>query len=403
MEFLIPSRRARPGDDPIFSLNAQARAREAAGEDIINATIGTLLDDQGKVMTMPTVVEALATVPPEIGAAYAPISGRPDFRAAVIDDLLGAYGMADRACAVATPGGSGALRIAIDDFLEHGQTAITTSYFWSPYRTLCDEAGRKLDTFNMFDAAGRFDTAALDHKLGEVIAAQGRALILLNTPCHNPSGYSLDAGEWAETIAILHKHAARAPVVLLLDIAYAYFAAEALDVALNALKDVGDEFMVLYAWSASKSFAQYGLRIGALVATPHDAAVRAQSLNAFTYSCRGLWSNCNAGGQYAIAKILADRALRQRTIEERAALVQLLARRVDTWNRLAGPAKIRYPRYQGGFFTTVFVDDPQTPAAKLRDRGIYVVPTQGALRVAMCSVTEPQIERIVRALSDVLP
>ena len=370
--------------------------------DGVNATFGALLDDDGKLMVMPAVAEALASVEPEVMAAYAPIPGRPDYRKAVIDDLLGAHGLADQSVSVATPGGSGALRMAIEDFLDRGQTLLTSSYFWGPYRTLCDEAGCNLDTFNMLDETGRFDSDDLDRKLGEIIEAQGRALVIINTPCHNPTGYSLDVDEWAATNAVLTKHAKRAPVVLLLDVAYAYYAFEALGVAIEASKAILDDVLVLYAWSASKSFAQYGLRTGALIATTPNDEQRLAIGNAMTFSCRGLWSNCNAGGQAAIAKVLTEPDLHARVTKDRQALIDMLARRVDRWNELASKANIPYPRYQGGFFTTVFRDDAQTVAAKLRELGIFVVPTAGAVRVAMCSVSEAQIERVVNGLAQVL-
>ena len=402
MEFLIASRRERPGDDPIFSLNAQAKARAAAGEDIVNATIGALLHDDGRLAVMPAVLDAIKATPPEVGAAYAPIPGRADFRAAVIEDLLGAHGVADQAVSVATPGGSGALRMAMDDFLEPGQALLTSSYYWGPYRTLADESGRRVETFNMLDAEGRLDTAALDESLGKLIAAQGRALVVLNTPCHNPTGYSLDAAEWKVTTDVLTKHAEKAPVVTLLDVAYAYYAPEALATAIHALKDVTDRMLVLYAWSASKSFAQYGMRVGALIATTPDDALRKQIDNAITYSCRGLWSNCNAGGQAAITKVLTDDDLKRRVVDDRKTLVDMLARRVACWNELARAKNIPYPRYQGGFFTTVFSDRAGEVAAALREKGVFVVPMHGALRVAMCSANEAKIPRIVDALADAL-
>lgn len=402
MDFLIASRRQRSGDDPIFTLNAEAKERLAKGEDIINATIGSLLGDDGKLAVMPTVVEALASIPPDVGAAYAPIAGRRDFRDAVVADLLGPYGMADIGVCVATPGGSGALRMAMDDFLDHGQKVLTSSYYWGPYGTLADESGHALDTFNNFDAEGRFDVAALDAKLGELLAAQGRALVILNTPCHNPTGYSLDAEEWDGVVAVLEKHAASGPIVLLIDIAYAYYAEAGLDVAMNAAKRLVDTVQVLFAWSASKSFAQYGLRVGGLVAVVSDAAARKRVDNAFTFSCRGLWSNCTALGQAAIAKVLTTETLNQKASKERAELVAMLARRVEHWNSLAQGTVIDYPRYQGGFFTTVFTDDAAGRAAALRERGIYVVPMRGAMRVAMCSVNNRQIDRIVSGLLEVL-
>jgi aromatic-amino-acid transaminase len=402
MEFLIASRRGRPGDDPIFTLNAEAKARKAAGEDVVNATIGALLDDDGKLMVMQAVVDALQSVKPEVTAGYAPIAGRADYRQAVITDLLGAHGLAEQSVAVATPGGSGALRMAIDDFLDVGQTLLTSSFFWGPYRTLSDEAGRKIDTFNMFDESGRFDTADFDRKLGEIMDAQGRALIFLNTPCHNPTGYSLDKDEWAQTAAILAKHADKGAVVALIDAAYSYYAEEGLSVAVEALKPVMDKVLTLFAWSASKSFAQYGLRVGALIATTPDDKQRALIENALTFSCRGLWSNCNAGGQFAIARVLTEPDLVKRVTDDRKALVNMLARRVSCWNELAGAKNIPYPRYQGGFFTTVFCKDSKSVAAALREKRVYLVPMPGVLRVAMCAVSEPHIERVVAGLAETL-
>ncbi len=42
LEHLIPARRQFPADDPIFTLNAEAQKRKAAGEDVLNATLGAL-------------------------------------------------------------------------------------------------------------------------------------------------------------------------------------------------------------------------------------------------------------------------------------------------------------------------------------------------------------------------
>lgn len=401
MEFLTASRQSRPGDDPIFSLNAEAKRRAASGEDVVNATIGALLSDDGKLAVMPSVANALTTLPFETVAAYAPIPGRDDFRKAIVDDLLGDHGLSDAAVCVATPGGTGALRVAFDDFLDRGQAALTGSFFWGPYRTIADESGRELTTFEMFDATGRFHVDSLDAKLRELMAAQGRALVLLNTPCHNPTGYSLDQAELDATCDVLARHADRGPVTVVLDIAYGYFQPEALERCIATFGKLAGRVLVLFAWSGSKAFALYGQRVGALVALCPDGPQRARILNALTYSCRGLWSNCNAGGMAAVAKLLSNDELRARVVSERAALVELLAKRVEFWNRLAGEAGLRYPRYDGGFFTTVFSDDPKSVGKTLSDRGIFLVPTAGAVRVAMCAVNERQIERIVVALREV--
>src|SRR5271156_5912357 len=88
MTFLIPAHAARSGDDPIFALNGEANARARAGEPIINATVGALLDDEGRLAVLPTMADALRAAPAEVSAGYAPIAGPDDFRSAVIADLL---------------------------------------------------------------------------------------------------------------------------------------------------------------------------------------------------------------------------------------------------------------------------------------------------------------------------
>src|SRR5215467_10666983 len=122
---LIASHQGRPSDDPIFALNSEATQRKQRGESIVNATVGALLDDDGKLAVLPTAARAVHEVPAEEWAAYAPISGSPPFLRAVIDDLFAREPeLRASAIASATPGGSGALRHAIGNFLEPGQSSL---------------------------------------------------------------------------------------------------------------------------------------------------------------------------------------------------------------------------------------------------------------------------------------
>jgi aromatic-amino-acid transaminase len=400
MSFLIPSRTSRPSDDPIFALNAEARARARAGEVIVNATVGALLDDEGRLAVLGCVAETLREVPPEQSAAYPPIAGPPEFLRAVIADILGDRPEASWATAVATPGGSGALRHALINFLEPGQSVLTASYYWGPYKTLADEGDRGLDTFRFFNEQGRLDLVDFERALGASLDAQGRALVFLNSPCNNPTGYSFDDEEWRSLVAILGRAAERGPITVLLDMAYARYAATDLGPTVDRLLELAGKVMILFAWSASKSFTEYGLRVGALVTVHPDDAVRSSVQNALTFACRGTWSTCNAGGMAAITRLLVEPDLRARVERERGALKALLDRRVARWNQLAVPAGLRYPRYDGGFFSTVFCESGPKTALRLKDEGIFVVP-QGpsAIRVALCSVAERDIPRLVSGIA----
>ncbi len=399
MQSLIPEAAGRSGDDPIFTINAEANRRRAAGEAVINASLGALMGDDGRLAVMPVVFDALRAVDPRQAASYAPIAGPPAFLAAARRDALGsATPLFERSVAVATPGGTGALHHALVNFLEPGQSVLVPHFYWGPYATLATHTRRKVATFPMFDARGGFDLAAFDAALQQTLTAQGRALVFLNFPCNNPTGYSLDAEEWRGVADALARAAERGPVTALIDLAYAAFDSGISELWARALAPINDRVTLLAAWTASKSFTQYGARVGTLVAATPDDAERARIQNALTYSCRGTWSNCNHLGMLAITAVLTDAALRERAEVERRELVALLDSRVTAFNRAARDAGFEYPRYEGGFFVSVFTPDAKRTVAACAREGVFVVPQDGAVRVALCSTPTPDVPRLVEVL-----
>ncbi len=400
MRHLIATHGSRPSDDPIFALNQEATARRASGEAIINATVGALLNDDGSLAILPSAHEAIMKVPATEWATYAPIAGTPAFLSAIIDDVLHTEpSLAAASVAVATPGGSGALRHAIANFLEPGQALLTSSFYWGPYATLADENERRVDTYNMFTSDGGYDLGALDRKLAEHLETQGRALLFLNDPCNNPTGYSLSDDEWTELVNILDRQSARGPVTLLVDVAYYTYAAVDPRRFVKKLQPLLGKVPLLFAWSGSKAFTHYGLRVGGLIATVQDPTERKAVLSALAYSCRGTWSNCNRGGLFAVTQLLTDPEMSARCESDRSQLRDLLLRRVATFNVAAAKKGLLYPRYEGGFFVTVFHPDAFAKAERMKARGVFVVPQKGALRVALCAVAEHDIQHLVDALA----
>ncbi len=400
MNVLIAGRQSRPSDDPIFALNREATERRGRGESVVNATVGSLLDDTGTLAILPTAARVVGEVPSAEWAAYAPIAGTSAFVVAVVADLF-PNEPEMKACAVgaATPGGTGALRHAIANTLEPGQALLTTSQFWGPYQTICDESDRRVETFSMFDGQGGLDVAALDEALTRQIRSQGRVLLVLNDPCHNPTGYSMRGEEWRAVTACLLRRSSEAPITLLVDMAYFAYGAEDPRAFMKQLRPLLGCVGLLFAWSASKTFTHYGLRVGALIACVPEPRERTAVEAALSYSCRGTWSNCSRGGMHAIARLLTDVELARLCDNERREFKRLLDVRVHAFNELARPRGLRYPRYEGGFFVTVFDNDAEERAARMRERGVFVVPGQGSLRVALCSVAERDVPRLVEALA----
>lgn len=300
--------------------------------------------------------------------------------------------------AVTTPGGSGAIYQAIKNFVEPGHQALTTDYYWGPYPVIAQHLERDVSTFGMFSPDLSFDLEAMKRGIRQHIDTQGRLLLILNFPCHNPTGYSLDLGEWMSIAEVVRATGEEAPVAVLLDLAYHRFGGESADLWIDAVPTMLETTTVLLAWTASKSFCQYGARIGSLVALHPDQEERNKLANALGFTCRATWSNSNHLGQLAVTDLLVDPELSQRADTDRAELVELLRTRVEAFNSAASAAELHVPRYDGGFFVVVFTPDGEKTAAVMREMGVYVIPLEGAVRVALCATPEAEIPRLIAAL-----
>ena len=173
---VIAAARDRTGNDPIFIWAGEAVRRARAGDDVVNATIGALTRDDGVLYTLPTVLETLRRFQTHETAGYAPISGLPPFREAVVRDLFGDGPLAAQAVAVTSPGGSGAVYQAVVNFLEPGQKMLVPNFFWGPYRAITDHGARALDPFEMFADDGSFDLAGLAAGL-DPLRSEGRRIV----------------------------------------------------------------------------------------------------------------------------------------------------------------------------------------------------------------------------------
>lgn len=397
---LIPTRRAFPADDPIFALNAEALARQAAGESILNATVGALLDEAGQLVVLESVMDLWRELTALEVAPYAPIAGDPAFLKALVQRHWPLLDAAGAACA--TPGGSGALALSLRNFLEPGQTLLTTAPFWGPYATLASENGMHLATAPWPKVGEPLDAAAWAVTLGKLMQAQGRILLWLNDPCHNPTGRSLSAADRARLADLLRELSTRGPVTLLLDFAYLDYTREPEAVA-AALKDyaaLGAEGRVLVgaSMSLSKAMTLYGARGGAL-AFPWcgDPALQA----ALTQSCRGTWSNCARAPQALMLRFARDGKAQARLAAEHRHWSEVLAARASALDAALGAEGLEALHWQGGFFVMAPAADPDAACERLKGEGVFTVPLPEGLRVGLCGLRAAEAPRFAQALRKV--
>ncbi len=395
---LLPSRQSFPGDDPIFALNAEANARKAKGEAVMNATVGALLDDEGRLVTLKTVMELYGQLGALDVAPYAPIAGDPAFLNAIVQRHW-----PDRAhfgVACATPGGSGALALSIRNLLKPGDAVVSLAPYWGPYATLTAENGATLETLPIPEPGHTMDEAQWRSTLNDVMTRQGRLLIWWNDPCHNPTGRSASPAGRKALFGMLREMAQRGPVTLLLDLAYLDYTAEpeAVREALDDYAAFAKEGVVLVgaALSLSKSLTLYGARGGAL-AFPwtQDPALQA----ALAMSCRGLFSNSPKAPQSLMVRLSKDEAALARLKEEHLRWSEVLLARAHALDRALRAEKMQGVAWQGGFFVTLRVQDPQAVCERLKGHGVFVVPMPEGLRVGICGMRAEDAPRFAAAFS----
>jgi aspartate/tyrosine/aromatic aminotransferase len=399
---LIPTRRAFPADDPIFALNAEAQARKAAGESVLNATVGALLDDSGQLVVLESVMDLWRDLTALEVAPYAPIAGDPAFLKILVRRHWPALDTAGAACA--TPGGSGALALSLRNFLERGQAVLTTAPFWGPYTTLATENGMHVTTAPWPEAGQPLDAQAWEAALRGLMKAQGRVLLWLNDPCHNPTGRSLSAADRAALSDLLRAASSLGPVTLLLDCAYLDYTREPEAVA-AALKDyaaLGAEGRVLVgaSLSLSKSMTLYGARCGAL-AFPWcvDPALQA----ALTQSCRGTWSNCAKAPQALLLRLAKDGKAQARLAAEHRHWSDMLAARASALDVALMAEGLEPVHWTGGFFVCVATASPEAACLRMKAEGVFTVPLPEGLRVGLCGMRAAEAPRFAQTLRRVLP
>ena len=228
MIFASQNGRTIPKEDKIFGISNRAKAMIAKeGESkVVNATIGALLDDNGRLIVLSSVDEVFKALSPAEYAQYAPIGGIPEFKEAVKKDLFRDFIPKTYTEAVATPGGTGAIRNTISNYSEYGDYVLTSDWYWAPYNTIAQEQGRKLDTFELFNESGSFNMESFSEKVKKLLENQERLIIILNTPSHNPTGYALTDEEWLRVSEILNRESSGKKITLLVDAAYADFAGD---------------------------------------------------------------------------------------------------------------------------------------------------------------------------------
>ncbi|HHX96184.1 MAG TPA: aminotransferase class I/II-fold pyridoxal phosphate-dependent enzyme [Clostridia bacterium] len=395
--------------DAVFSIlqRANQAVRELGTENVINASIGAIYDEEEKFAFLPTVKEYLQQLPASEMMSYAPIAGLPEFEEAVIKETLGKFQPENTFVrALATPGGTGAVRHVVYNYTQQGEKVLVPDWAWGPYWTIAAEHQRQVEVYQMFNSQGELNLESLQEKIVQLLEEQEQLVIIFNTPAHNPTGYSITNLEWEKMLSFFREYVLnkRKKIILLLDLAYLDYAGtkEETRSFMRLFSDLPESILITMAFSMSKSYLIYGLRSGALIGLSSSEKVIAEFYRVNVCSNRGVWSNGTRCAQRLLAEVAASPTLSRRVEQERADYTGLLQKRAGLFLKEAKEVDLALLPYQSGFFITIPTKQPGEIAEKLREQHFYTVPLAKGIRIAICGVPTYKIPGMASRLKEVL-
>ncbi|MFO7769788.1 aspartate/tyrosine/aromatic aminotransferase [Roseovarius gahaiensis] len=364
----------------------------------IDLGVGVYKNAQGVTPIMRAVKEAERRWwDEETTKAYTGLAGDPAFADAMIALVLGDAVARDQVAAVATPGGTGAVRQAFELIrMANPQARVFVSDpTWPNHLSILKHLGMETIAYRYFDeATGGVDVDGMMADLAQVRAGD---VVLLHGCCHNPTGANLNLVQFKAVIDLLNDTGAT-PMI---DIAYQGFG-DGLQADAEATRAVASGCPeTLIAASCSKNFGIYRERTGLLMAVAQDKGMHAVTQGNLAYLNRQNYSFPPDHGARLVSLVLTNDDLRadwQAELEEvRTGMLALREQLADELQRLSGSDRFGFIAQHRGMFSRLGLS-PET-VDRLRDEhAIYMV---GDSRINIAGLNKDTVPVLAKAIIDV--
>ncbi|MFI8100321.1 aromatic amino acid transaminase [Streptomyces sp. NPDC086023] len=367
-----------PPVDPLWDLTAEFGADSRP--ERLNLVLGVYRDHTGATPVMTAVRQAeIRLAERSESKEYRGLSGNLAFNRALLTMVLGAEGPRERAAAVQTVAGTGALRLLADlaGRSRPGGTVWISDPAYVNHRPILEAAGLKVRTYRWHDSGSGFDAAAM---LADLAEARRDDLVLLQGCCHNPTGVDPAPEAW-EGLAEL---AVREGWVPFVDLAY-HGLGDGLEEDLRATRMLASRVPeMLIAVSCSKNFGLYADRTGCAIVLGASAPAVRHAETALQNAARTLYSMPPEHGAAVVTTVLEDPGLRIAWRAELDAMRgRITANRADLAAQLGSLGRESLAAALGrqrGMFSML----PFTPDQMRRLRGEFAIygTTGGRLNIA---------------------
>ena len=408
-ETVSPRCKMKVAKNDVIAIANLAKADKAKGNDIINGSIGVFLNEDGSLGKIKTIDDALKKhICDRLG--YPASIGDKEYLDAVerwvFEDNYSRIHELYHVFTGASIGGTGAISNAFNLFLDEEETVLLPSIMWNNYKLLAKKAKAKRELYDLFDENGRFNIASLKEHIESCLKRDGKAFVVINDPCENPTGYCLSEKEYDELFALLSLEGQKGKLIVLFDIAYlSYYAVEGKKCKLiDKLVESKVNFLPLIAFSCSKVFGLYGMRMGALLALASSEQERADISSAYGTHARGTYSCPVGAGGYAVALAMNDPSLKNELLSEIEANKIALRERGEILLNELDKAGIKHYPYHSGFFLTIKVErDAEEIFEELKAEHIYIVPIgMHEMRIALSGLSKKECVTLVKEIQKVL-
>ncbi len=379
--------------DKILQLMGMYRADPREGK--IDLGVGVYKDPTGLTPIMRAVKTAEKLLwKGEKTKTYTALAGDPDFNAAMSGLILAGTVAPERIAAAATPGGTGAVRQALELVRMAAPDAVVwvSDPTWPNHLSILNHLGIKWRHYRYFDAESRgVDMAGM---LADLAQVSGGDVVLLHGCCHNPTGTNPTLADWADIAKVLEARGALA----LVDLAYQGFG-DGLEEDAAATRLLARRLPeVLIAASCSKNFGIYRERTGVLLGLAADAPGRELTQGTLTYLNRQNYSFPPDHGARLVTMILGDADLcadwKAELEDMRLSMLILREKLARELGRLAGSDRFGFLAQHRGMFSRLGATPEQVEELRV-EHAIYMV---GDSRLNIAGLNARSIPIVARAI-----
>ena len=393
----------------ILTLSQIAAQAKKENPNVINATIGMLNDSNNEFYTFRAVSEVLKEISYYEQFSYADTDGGSNYKNAILKWLFGShletFLETHHVGVVATPGGSGAIATTFENYMKPNDKVMVPDVMWETYITIAKDQGSDVCKYSLYDEDGKFNLSSIKENVFNLLESQESIILVLNDPCHNPTGFCMSDNDYDNLVEFLNS--INHQVLLLMDVAYFDFYdadGEIIRKRFSKLSKLNENILVNFAFSGSKTFGLYGLRIGASVLFSRNKEDIDNFNNAIVYTARSKWGSSSRMGISIIEKLISNEKYYNMFQNEVKEVALMLQKRSLAFIDEAQRVGLELLPYERGFFVCVPSKDPVSLMNELHKYNVYVVVTKTCIRVALCAINEieartlPQI--ILKAKND---